>query len=273
MDSLYDSLLSLNTVKGAYEAWADYRGALTAFVQAHTEEGGSCLIVGAGESNDLDLGRLSERFDSVILLDTDTAAMERAQSRYPSPKIKLHTADLLGVSAEAYRELDREMLLGLRAKLSGEELTDIFLGMTEHALKNALPDPLPEADTVLCCGVHSQLLSMFARMAGVYARYAGIGLERIFGQISRYNAAFQPAFNTRLMSAARQTLILGLETARLGTPGGIEGAAQALSDLSARAPDTVKTELFWPFDVTQGKVYRICITAIQTRETKENGPV
>lgn len=257
MSSLYDALLSLNKVEGAFENWAEYRRALSDRILARTASGGSCLIIGAGACNDLDLKRLAEHFSAVTLLDTDTRAMESALRRCPAGNVRLIKADLLGVKAEDYRALDEKMRAGLRAGAPGETLTELFLNETERLFLAARPDDLPKADTVVCCGVHSQLLAMFARMAGVYARYAEMDLEKIYRKISLFNARLQPVFNTRLFNAAGRELVIGLETGRLGVSGGIEGAEQALRDLSSRGFREDGTELVWPFDEAQGKRYTL----------------
>ena len=69
MDNLYDQLISLSHLPNAYEEWTEYRSALTAFIISSTIGGGTALIVGAGESNDLDLARLAVHFSSITLLD------------------------------------------------------------------------------------------------------------------------------------------------------------------------------------------------------------
>ena len=269
MTSLYDTLQAQSSVPGTYAAWADYRTKLTAFLLEHAYPGGTLLIAGAGACDDIDLPLLIARFPSVILLDRDAGALARAVETCPGRGVSVCAADLLGVSADAYRQLEGETLAAIRAGFDADSLTQTFLGGAEALLSAARPDPLPQADTVVCCGVHSQLLAMFARMAAVFARYAPIGLERVFTALSRRNALLQPAFNTRLNEAARHTLILGLETGRESVPGGIEGAAQALADASARFTETAHTELLWPFDASQGKIYTVRVSAF---DTSKNAP-
>lgn len=264
MTSLYDTLLEQSTVPGAYDAWADYRAALTAFLGENAFPGGSVLIVGAGACDDIDITLLAKRFPSVTLLDRDAVSLARAKQRCPAENVTVTEADLLGVSSNAYRRLDAMMQADIRAGRGGEALTDIFLSKTEALLAAARPDPLPQADTVVCCGVHSQLLALFARMAAVYARYVPLDLTAVFTALSRQNAALQPAFDARLRAAARHTLLTGIETGRVGTPGGIEGAAQALADASARFAETAHTELLWPFDASQGKIYTVRVSAFDT---------
>lgn len=265
MGSLYDSLLSLNAMEGAREDWAEYRGALTAFILDRAKKGGSCLIAGAGACNDLDLAQLSAHFSSVTLLDTDTAAMQSALDRCPAENVRLLRADFLGVPEEDYRAFDGEMQAGIRAGTGGDKLTKLFLERMERLLLVARPDLLPRADTVVCCGVHSQLLAMFARMAGVYARYTALDLKRIYQRISLFNGQLQPAFNARLLEAAESELILGLETGRPGVPGGIEGAAQALLDLASRGLAACTAELEWPFDITRQKQYTVKVICVNKR--------
>jgi hypothetical protein len=52
--------------------------------------GGSLCVLGAGNANALDLGRLAERFDAVHLADVDAAALARALERQsPGTRAKL----------------------------------------------------------------------------------------------------------------------------------------------------------------------------------------
>ena len=264
MSDLYTSLLKLNHIENAFEAWTDYRHALTSFILSHVEGSRSCLIVGAGACNDIDLVRLSAKIQSVALLDTDEPAMEQGIKRYGLDNIAVRVSDILGIPESAYRALDNLMLSGIRNELPGAVLTNIYLKEMDAMLQNAKPDPLPDADTIICCGVHSQLLAMFARMAAVYARYANIDTQRIYKCISRYNAKLQPVFNTCLLQSAGKALILGLEAERIDMPGGIEGAAQALADIDSRRLKTTRTKLLWPFDATQNKTYAMNIVAVDT---------
>lgn len=270
MKSLYDTLCEMNRIEGAFSEWAAYRAALTAFILKNTSRGGSCLIVGAGACNDLDIGSLSSHFSRLTLLDYDTGSVRRAALLSEPGNITTLYADVLGVPADAYRALDAAMQAGMRAFTDGEELTSLFIDETLRLLRCAKPDPIPEADTVICCGVHSQLIAMFARMATVYAEYAPIGLERIYHTLSGVNRTLQPAFNDHLLASARETLILGLETGRAGMEGGIEGAAQALTDLSSRKLHGTQTNLLWPFDAAQNKLYSMQISAIQINRNRES---
>lgn len=262
MRSLYDHILSNNAVPGAYGAWKEYREALTAFILENAKRGGSCLIVGAGACSDIDAARLADDFDTVTLLDRDAAALAEALRRYPAPNVCARQADLLGVTEAQYRALDEDTVSDIRAGADGEALTAAFLKRTERLLGEARPDPLPEADTVVCCGVHSQLLATFARLAALYGQLSGMDTGRVFETLSRYNAAWQPVFNGRLFAAARSSLVIGLDIRRQGVPGGIEGAAQALADLVRRRSGGVQAELTWPFDAAQNKIYTVQLIAI-----------
>lgn len=276
MDTLYDRLLALQRLPTAYGEWAAYRAALTDFAVGHTAGDGSLLVVGAGACNDLDLQRLAAHFLTVTLLDRDGAAMDAGLARQgvPPGRIRTVTADLLGVPDGAYRE----MCDGLLGKLQRQRrlgqadpaaLTELFCAAMNAMLENRKPDACAErglrADTVLCCGVHSQLLSMFPQMAGVYARYAAMDVNRIEDAVRRWNAVIMGELNARLLRMAGSGLILGLEEGRLGMEGGVEGAAEALLDLPRLPAKLVEeAKLLWPLDRSQGKIYSMRLVLLRT---------
>ena len=270
MDNLYDQLISLSHLPNAYEEWTEYRSALTAFIISSTISGGTALIVGAGESNDLDLARLAVHFSSITLLDCDSQAMKRALIRYRTQKAQIRCVktDLLGISPESYRQTADMILDGLKTGKKGTELDGLFLGQIENGYQTRRPDPLPEPyrwDNVICCGVHSQLLSMYMRMACVYARYAAIDLSRIEKKLQEYNRELIPVVNESLIKAAGHRFVIGAENGRIGETGGIEGSLQALCDPQLeRLPLLDRIGLVWNLDPAQNKLYKIEIRAYQT---------
>lgn len=265
MDTLYDRLLQMNTVPGAYEGWEAYRKTLTSFITAHAPKGGTLLIVGAGECNDMDLKTLLTHFEKLVLLDIDTAAMERGlkkQGVEEGDAVQTLRADFLGVPEEGYRALAQAMLISAREGKDGETLGELFLTLTDNLISFRKPDSLPEADTVVAAGVHSQLLAMFARLAALFSQQTALDLPTMFKALNEYNNRLQPRLNDRLYRAARKCLLLGFEESRTGVPGGIEGAAQAFFDAFARFPVTVAEDTDWPFDHSQGKGYHMKLLAI-----------
>lgn len=271
-DNLYDALQKLLVIPDAFDAWKPYRDALTDHIISCSEPGTSAAVVGAGACNDLDLKRLSAHFAQVILLDRDLNAMVEGLERQQAEQenITLETCDLVGISAQTYRKLADSMVLEMRMQSAcgiqdGEELAKLFLDGMVLAVRNrrpTLPD-CPIADYVICCGVHSQLFNLFPQMAAVLAPLGNMSLEQIYFAASAHAGDLARELNRLLRRMAKREVILGLETGRVGTEGGIEGADQALRDIwNHNLPLYHGTELIWPFDMKQGKVYSMTVFSI-----------
>ena len=68
-----------------------------------TKATGSIALFGIGPANDIDLRRLSERFERITLIDLDREGMERGLVRYGlqhCPKVALWDTSLSGVTME-----------------------------------------------------------------------------------------------------------------------------------------------------------------------------
>ena len=275
MDTLYDQLLELQNIPHAYEEWAAYRAALTDFIVGHTRAGASVVIIGAGACNDFDLKRIAAHFSQTLLLDRNEAALRSGLERQAaaSGTIRMIRADLLGISDATYRAMCDALLHELRGQLlRGEdkpgEIERIFLARMQDAFQTRQPCDFMQgeavADYVVCCGVHSQLIGMFPQMAGVYRNHSNLDTGRIDAAARAMNAVIAQELNTSLLRLAGVGVILGLEKARLGMPGGIEGATQAFQDIENRNARVVnQTTLLWPFDGAQGKIYETKIMEIE----------
>lgn len=187
-------------------------------------------------------------------------------------QVQLMQADLLGISDTAYRSFCDTILEEIRQQVRQgavhpKVIEQLFLACMQDAFQTRKPTDLLQAgvisDYVICCGVHSQLLNMFPQMAGILRRYIPFALDAIYAAVRGMNGTLARELNSQLLSVATAGTILGLETERVGIAGGIEGAAQALQDIQERNMNTAfETELLWPFDRSQGKVYQISVKLI-----------
>ncbi len=268
MSNLYDELSRLTAIPNTYETWTTYRQAVTDFLSANITPGARLLLVGAGACNDLDLRRLAG-FARITLLDRDEDAMQRGLDRQgiaPST-VDIVCADLLGASDEAYRAFAEDMTDAARAYARGEmpDVTAKFLSGMDAVLQSCTPSPptgkTEICDTTVCIGVHSQLLVPFARIAGVIARYAPLETDAVLTRLRMYLPAAVGRVNDTLFAWAKQSVIVGLETERVGMVGGIDGAAQGMADLRRFGKPETETTLLWPFDPAQNKAYRVRLSA------------
>ena len=275
MGNLYDDLLSLQTIPTAYTDWAGYREQLTGFILEHTNPHTTVCIVGAGACNDLDLSRLTGHFDRLLLLDRNMNAMREGMARQGVriPEECFIQADLLGIPDETYRSIADHMLSAIleqqrRTLPDAKAVERLFLREMDAAYMNRQPDKLMEqngiADYVICCGVHSQLLTMFPQMANVYHRYINIRPEAIEQKVRKWIPGVMAELNDALFRWAGKGVIVGLEECRIGEIGGIDGASQAL-DLLKKSGHTVlaQTSLEWDFDPRRRKAYQMRIMQIE----------
>lgn len=278
MEPLYEQLLRLQQVPGAYAAWADYRDALTAFIIGHAEKGSTVTIVGAGACNDFDLQKIRTHFSEVYLVDLHESVLLQGLRRQKIASANVHIikADLLGIPEADYRDMCDTLLSELRQqarsnKPDGARFTQQFLAFAEDAFQRRRPDNLAQAgcaaDYVVCCGVHSQLTALFPQMANVYRHYLPLNIERVYQQTQRMNDTVAQELNANLLRLAKRGVYFGLEERRIGMAGGIEGAAQALTDLQEGCAEPVaETRLLWPFDRSQGKLYDMRILLVSAAE-------
>ncbi len=275
MATLYDDLARNRIMPNAFSDWAGYRDRLTDFILNSTDPDTSALIVGAGACNDFDLVRLKRHFCRVTLLDQNEQAMRTGLARQGVTWAtdELLSADLVGIAPDAYRRIADGMLVLLRRELeTGKPDTSrfeqAFLRQMASAFRDRQPDALLRrrdlADYVICCGVHSQLLTVFPQMAGVYGRYIPLDDGSVAAFIRERIPAVVSELNDALLRWARKGLILGLEESRLGVDGGIDGAWQAMQDLDGRHLSLqAQTRLIWPFDPAQDKAYTVRVLAFE----------
>lgn len=275
MGNLYDDLLSLQTIPTAYTDWAGYREQLTGFILEHTNPHTTACIVGAGSCNDFDLSSLTSHFDRLLLLDRNVDAMREGIERQSMriPEENLLYANLLGIPEDVYRSIADHMLSAIleqqrRIAPDAKTVERLFLREMDAAYMNRQPDKLMEqsgiADYVICCGVHSQLLTVFPQMANVYRRYIDIRPEVIEQKVRRWIPGVMAELNDALFRWARKGVIVGLEECRIGEIGGIDGASQAL-DLLKNSGHTILTQssLRWDFDPKRNKAYQMRIMQIE----------
>lgn len=189
------------------------------------------------------------------------------------PEENLLDADLLGIPEDVYRSIADHMLSAMRKQQrrtapDAKTIERLFLREMDAAYMNRQPDKLMEqsgiADYVICCGVHSQLLTVFPQMANVYRRYIDIRPEVIEQKVRRWIPGVMAELNDALFRWARKGVIVGLEEFRIGEIGGIDGASQAL-DLLKKSGHTVlaQTSLEWDFDPRRRKTFQMRIMQIE----------
>lgn len=282
--TVYDRLREWQAIPNAYEDWREYRKGLTDRILSCKDfAGGSALILGAGACNDLDLRRLSEAFETITLLDRETAPMKEGVLRQlgaASEKIEMVAADLLGITDEDYRTFCE--LLQSQVNLYGKQTDldmlaqeacgyiDEIYEKTENALQNkAFSFTIGRSwDMVIIAGVHSQLNNMFAWIFDAYSQALGKRANVVNQSVANESTKRIRLLHAAVLGWAKKDVFLALEECRVGIPGGVQGAYQGIQDLFERSKRgeirlIEKEELGWPFDSRQGIIYQMRIFNIK----------
>jgi hypothetical protein len=140
----------------SWERFAEHRARVTAL--ALEGSGARCLVLGAGNCNDLELDQLAARYGQVELADLDAEALARARDRQPAnvaEKIVLRApVDLSGALGRLERFRRRALGPGELGALSGESAAAVLA---------ALP---AGADTVVSSALLSQIVHTCDRVLG-----------------------------------------------------------------------------------------------------------
>jgi hypothetical protein len=136
-----------------WDRYASHRQRLTAEILALAPAGGRLCLLGAGNTNDVDLPALTERFAEVHLVDIDPGSLDRARSRQsPEVRARLRShapVDLSGV----YQQLDAGRL----------PPPEQMVAQGTAAVLRQLPG---DFDLVVSCCVLSQMSWALRRSAG-----------------------------------------------------------------------------------------------------------
>ncbi len=268
--TVYDTLEKRHVMPRAWDDWAAYRKAWSAWIISHCEHGGSLLIVGAGACNDYDLEHFLTFFDHITLYDVDEQAMQEALQRVAAAdriRVTCECGDLLGITPEEYREFCSVIQneVNRRGKLTDiTQLAQTALTLAQSMYARAAGRrenlTLPQADYVAVSGVHSQINHMLPWIWEAYMQVLGQREDQVFQMISQENSRIVAQVNRTLCAAAGKGLYVSAEASRAGVPGGVEGAWQALADLrqqtdSAKLHVTDTTHIAWGYDLRQNMIY------------------
>ena len=277
--TVYDALEKRHVMPRAWDDWADYRKNWSDFIIRHCKWDTRILIVGAGACNDYDLEHFSKFFREILLFDMDEKMLQEALKRVPKErraKFGVYTGDLLGITPAEYQEFCRVVQeeVNHRGKLTDvRELADSMLRHVElmyaQAGRRRQKLQLPQADYVAVSGVHSQVNHMLPWIWEAYMQALGQREDLIFRRAAQENELIVKDMNSRLLAAAKRGLFVSAEKTRMGVPGGVEGACQALADLHQRADAKQvhllnETKIAWGYDLRQQMIYEMEALAIST---------
>ncbi len=283
---VYQQIKDKFIMKNAREDWAEYRKCLTDVIIDRTKEASpkSIAIVGAGRCNDIDLERLTSYADQVYLLDVDADAMQEAVNSLDEQKrckVECKTLSLTGITEEDMDTFCDGMLDYVRS--AGRSLTtdsfraelmcrlDEMLEQVADQDVDTLSRALPDADILVCCGVHSQLfttLSFFIRslihsledvLPGVEAL-----AEEVTAKLCHMDYEIIPVINEALCKAAGKYVIFGNEHM---PDRPVEGAFQCIRDVKLHY-NPASSFLRWDFNRAEGITYPMWIQICDVGEMR-----
>lgn len=278
--NLYDQLRTLQKIDYAYSEWAQYRKDLTSIIIQYAKDSKRIALFGAGRCNDMDLNRLLEAFEEIILLDKDLEAMKegiKQQNVIRASSIQLQRADFLGIEDEGYRLYAERLIDEIRKKgmkTRASELAEVALEQLEHLFQKAMHTSLCfkelSYDTAVVIGVHSQLLSMLEWIWSVMLQTIQQDETKVRNYIIEMNDIFVTRLNEAVINGAKHRIIMGCEKTRIGREGTVQGAVQALCDLQKRQEKgklhfCESIELSWPFHKAESIEYQMVIQNLEKR--------
>ena len=259
---VYDDLRKLQDIPHAYEQWHEYRKQLTDYILSDVKFGESILIMGAGRCNDIDVNALLEATDNVTIADRDYSILPDYNGCIKK------SVDLIGISDDMFREFIFNLQMFIKSNKDNKtRFQEFFTEKMFALLKKAVPTVFDEKkyDHVVCCGVHSQLINMFAWIWKAFAVNLRIVDDHyVFEAISDYNTIYTSKVNKKLISFCNKRLVIGLEKENTFRPGLIEGAYQAynnLQELCNKGMLTLDNQIsaLWPFDMKNNVAYNMNI--------------
>ncbi|MGN0394834.1 MAG: hypothetical protein ACI4EF_05680 [Coprococcus sp.] len=229
-NGVYEKLISSEEIKGAYEGWSRYRNKVTDYIVKEIKNMQSerpvICIWGAGESNDIDLSRLAE-ICQLILVDRNRDALENAKKRY-------NLGDDIVLADVPFWHIDDDdymMYEALLADGADEELVISHLEAIgeQNTGKIEVTDGFI-ADISIAIGVHSQLNSRLAAILYAYRNnYDEQELINIEKCIAALNAAAVERMNNLLYHVTSRSVVYGYEL--LAVYGDEEMAQEVISGL------------------------------------------
>ena len=199
MDYYLQRLKKGLVVPDSYDEWKEYRNQVTEFILAHQDKD-TIVILGAGPSNDIDLGRLSQYYEEIYLVDNREEAMREALRTYQmekNPKIKLLISDFWKFPDMALEGLEE----CLAQKEDSVFISEYLEEMQIWAYENTVYPQIKKGADVVVLGIHSQFNSCIAALLHYYKDYySEPEIESLFSLLRKWNEVAVRKFHEYLFS-------------------------------------------------------------------------
>lgn len=276
---IYSELMKTYYMPESYERWREYRSRVTDYIIKYTEPGKTLAIIGAGDSNDIDLARLYGHLGNLALYDIDLESMNRALNKYnliDKPCILVERCDLFGATKADYLDLINICLKDLkRLKKIGllwspynssekylEKLSEIFDRV--NSSETYITDK--KYDYTIMIGVYSQILAFTERIWAFFLRVVNKVDNVVSNKVHAENEILMPRINDAVLDMTKERAFIGGELFEHGREIIVQGAQQGLIDIEQRIKngelkcDTSYQDL-WPH--REGVVYEMLIHRVE----------
>ncbi|MDD5949802.1 MAG: hypothetical protein PUC39_08780 [Lachnospiraceae bacterium] len=211
MEYIYEALRKTEQIPAAYEEWKQYREQVTSYLLSKVKHQSRIAILGAGQSNDLELRRLVEAGHELVLLDRDNSAMKQGLQRQfgedaARVSIECRHCDIWPVTVEDYHQLE-ELLL----QNTDMEVIVGWMKTLTKRLEQSTPDLGTGYDWLVVMGLHSQVNIMFVTLLHYYIGTFGLDyskrdVQMYYAMVTQMNQEMTMHIQPFLMQAARRQL-------------------------------------------------------------------
>ena len=225
MQYYYEELLKTEQIPDAYQRWEEYRLSVTEYIMAKLHPMEHIAILGAGALNDIELRTLLDLGVQIDLLDYDVhAVMQGVQNQLGSRWVEYHSKeqlrvmdyDVWPVGIAFYHEVERLFLAQSPIKVVIDALKDL----TNQIEKEEMA-PMEQYDTMICMGLHSQVMVHFVALLQYYVRegkvlYDEASITQFQSQIADMNDCMVKRLQEHLLKHCKR-MILSYEYATFDT--------------------------------------------------------
>lgn len=187
-------------IPDGFEEWKDYRDRVTKFILAQKRKD-TLVILGAGPSNDIDLGILSQYYEKIYLMDYREEALKEAVLKYhleDNPNIRLLVSDFWMFPDMALEGLEECLAEKEDITFIRKYLND----MQRWAYENTVYPKIKEDAQVVVLGLHSQFNSGIASLLSYYqGNYSKEEFESLFLLLRTWNEIAVQRFHEYLFSS------------------------------------------------------------------------
>lgn len=281
--SIFEEISKKFCLPNAWNDWVNYRDSLTDLIIGYGKKTDSktVSIIGAGRCNDVDLSRLTEHFEKIVLFDYDFDSMKEAivscgpegRSR---DRVEIRVSSLAGLKKEDLENFFEKVMMRIRGLGDAFEFDKVETILSEEieALKLVITESmgnlhrvLPKTDIMVCNGVFSQLLStisfflrsVIASVPESFGTDGGSVVKKMEKKLHEINNEMIPDIVSSVVGASKKAAVFGNE---YNKDRPVEGAFQCIDAIRRLGRKTEDFTGVWDFNRAAGVRYEMLIQTV-----------